>query len=95
MIYEVDNMVGFLEACKEMVGQEGPFFFLPQIQDPPPRDKFAIGEIGRAVTWDDILATFNAVAGNRDLGAHFYDQGHIFFEGVHLRDKTLYMRWGS
>ncbi len=95
MIYEVQCMIGFLEACEEMVGQDGPFYFYPEIQDPPPNDKFAIGEIGRAVTWDDILATFKAVASNHKLGAHFYAQGHIWFEGFRLHDKTLYIYWGS
>lgn len=97
MIFEVECMIGFLEACKEMVGQEGPFYFYPNIKDPPPHDKFAIGDDGRAVTvtWDDILATFKAVGSNRKLGAHFYDQGHIFFEGFDLRDKTLFISWGS
>ena len=58
-----------------MVGQEGLFYFYPEIQDPPPNDKFAIGDIGRAVTWDDVLTTFKAVARNRKLVTHFYDQG--------------------
>ena len=96
MIYEVECMVGFLEACREMVGQEGPFFFYPEIQDPPPNDKFAIGEAGRAVTWEDIRKTLkSSVAKNRELGTRFYDQGHIFFEGFCLRDKKLNIFWGS
>ena len=95
MIYEVEEMARFLELCREMVGQEGPFFFYPEIQDPPPNDKFAIGEAGRAVTWEDIRKTLKSVAKNRELGTRFYDQGHIFFEGFCLRDKKLYIFWGS
>ncbi len=95
MISEVRDMIEFLEACDEMVGQEGPFYFYPNIQDPPPHDKFAIGEIGRAVTWDDILATFKAVANNRNLGTHFYGQGRIIFDGFRLRGRTLSISWGS
>lgn len=31
MIYEVQYMIRFLEVCKEMVGQDGPFYFYPEI----------------------------------------------------------------
>ena len=94
MVYEVKHMVRFLEQCKEIVGQEGPYYLSPQVNDPPPNDKFAIGESGRAVTYEDILATFNAVGRDRDLG---HEQGRFFFEGFFLRkdETTLYLSWGS
>mmetsp|Transcript_34152 Transcript_34152/g.82574 ORF Transcript_34152/g.82574 Transcript_34152/m.82574 type:complete len:95 (+) Transcript_34152:196-480(+) len=94
MVYEVRHMVAFLEKCKEIVGQEGPFYLSPQVNDPPPNDKFAMGESGRAITWEDILATFKAVGCNHELS---HNQGRYFFEGFFLRNdkKTLYLSWGS
>ena len=94
MVWEIEHCVKFLEAANGMVGEEGPFYFAPQVNDPPPNDKFAIGEKGRAVTLEDVLATFKAVGANRNLGR---EQSRLFFEGFRWSEdgKTLYMLWGS
>ena len=112
-VLEVEHYADLLDWAMKNVGKEGPLYFDcgvirhnhfrsvevdHQLTETGTTDMFRIGQKGKVIELEDILATFSAVSNNELLrevtnsGGRTYD--HEGFR-VSSDGKTLKMVWGS